>query len=156
MRKRKTNKAGQWNKLTRSLILKAKRVGATNEQAAAHGQISKVTLYQWLSDGEEGKSPDKVRFYTKFQMAKPRGIVARLLRLDEAGNHGNVMADLEFLKKQDRKHWGDNMERDRLIQKLIPQLTERLKEEARKSLQVTPINAEEIKQLSPEEPKKDD
>ena len=59
------------------------------------------------------------------------------------------MADLEFLKKADRKHWGDRIEEDRLIQRIMPKAIEKLREEARKSLQVTPIQPEEVKALEP-------
>jgi hypothetical protein len=105
--------AGRPTKFTQkvtSAIIKNIRIGATFRDAAGAAGVDYESYNNWMKRGEaEGEGP-YFDFFVSVEQAKHDAILQYVGVINKAAKQGDWRAALEYLRRRDREHWGDNVD----------------------------------------------
>jgi hypothetical protein len=89
------------------LIVENLRVGATYADAAEAAGVSYQTFRNWLTQGESARSGKFFEFFEACRRAEAEARVRFVRAIYQAADGGDWRAAMEFLKRRDRRNWGD-------------------------------------------------
>jgi hypothetical protein len=104
---------GRPTKLTAEIqagIVKAVSIGATMESSAESNGVDYETFRQWMKKGEHNGRYHAFR--VAILLARSAAMVRYTSVIAKAAGDGDWRASLEFLKRRDPEHWGDNQKMD--------------------------------------------
>lgn len=93
---------------TQNAIIKALRIGATRKTAAEAAGVDYRTFLNWLERGDEAQKGIYFQFFQSVSVAESEAFLKYTSIIAKAAQGGEWRAALEFLKRRDREHWGDN------------------------------------------------
>lgn len=100
-----TKKRGRPTKFTepvKAKILEAISVGSSYEMACSYAGISRNTLHQWMTKGEDQKTGIYRTFYDDIKKAESKGAVANLAIINNEARKGNWKCSAWLLERR----WG--------------------------------------------------
>jgi hypothetical protein len=92
------------------IILKAIDIGATYKDAAEAAGINYDTFNNWMKRGAKASSGEFFEFFGAVSRSQASARLKYLSVITKAAMDGDWRAALEYLKRRDREHWGDNLE----------------------------------------------
>lgn len=81
-------------------IIKARRLGLTNESAAEVGGVCQTTLYNWLARGKAGKAKIYVEFLEAMQRADSAREAVNLQVIKNAARGGHEVKEQRIVKRK--------------------------------------------------------
>lgn len=108
-------------------LLEALRKGATYELACNYAGITFITFRRWYLKGEDGYSPEHIKFYEDVKLAEGEAVMKWLTIIEEAAQNGDWTA---AAWKLERRYYKAYSKRTEVID-LFNQM-EKFKEELKK------------------------
>ena len=105
--------AGRPTKLTpeaQAAIVKAIDIGATRKDAAEAAGVDYRTFLNWLERGEKAGRGIYFQFFQAVTTAEAQVRINFTAVIAKAANGGDWRASVEYLKRRDKQHWGDNVD----------------------------------------------
>ena len=95
---------------TQKRIIDALRIGATRKDAALSAGVTYDSFNLWYNTGVKGRSGRYYQFCQAVDQAEGEARLRYTSVIARAANDGDWRAALEYLKRRDREHWGDNID----------------------------------------------
>ena len=95
---------------TQKRIIDALKIGATRLDAALSAGVSYESFNEWEVKGRQARSGVYWQFWQAVMQAEGEARLRYTSVIARAANDGDWRAALEYLKRRDRAHWGDNVD----------------------------------------------
>lgn len=95
---------------TQKRIVDALKIGATRLDAALSAGVTYDSFNGWYNAGKQAKTGRYFQFFQAVDQAEGEARLRYTSVIARAANDGDWRAALEYLKRRDRAHWGDNVD----------------------------------------------
>ena len=95
---------------TQKRIIDALKIGATRLDAALSAGVTYDSFNGWYNAGKQAASGRYFQFFQAVDQAEGEARLRYTTVIARAANDGDWRAALEYLKRRDRAHWGDNVD----------------------------------------------
>ena len=91
-------------------IIKSLAIGGTRRDAAHAAGVDYTTFLNWIQAGEKAGSGKFFEFFKIVERTEAEVRLKFISVVARAASEGDARVALEYLKRRDREHWGDNVD----------------------------------------------